>query len=456
VLRYHQYALEVREVDGRAGRDLWEHRAHLFHVLPVEPAAEAAAPKVQPPARSTTPPAARASPPPREISPKRVALDLSGNVARDAPPILTVSHQSTAAAASGDLPRFVDFRHGDGDDGGGDSAGAIEMTEYGLQLNSSAGDFAEWHELLDHTEQLEEGEVVAITSGGKVTRTFSSGCGMAGVVSGRAVVTGSQPFWGGVSARSGVEIAYCGRVPVRCRGPVAEGDVLVASGASDGLARVSSNNQLSLDDCCVQPQDQHGQPQIPVGVALGSLEGGALGSVEVVVTPPSMAATAGLSNASSWLPSRRGGSKGLLPVVASVVVILVGLCLATVSVYVALFIVQQRRAESKAAAVPAGSPSPVVCTDDPENEKACEMWARDGECTGDRHELVRRHCPVSCKLCKPPAEAPRPPPSPPPPPPPPPPAADDGGEATDVPGKGASGDKLSGTGKSSSSSSSSN
>lgn len=52
---------------------------------------------------------------------------------------------------------FVDFRGGAGD---GESVGGIEMTEYGLQLNSSAGDFAEWHAQSDQSEVLEEGDVV--------------------------------------------------------------------------------------------------------------------------------------------------------------------------------------------------------------------------------------------------------------------------------------------------------
>lgn len=257
-LRYHQYAMAVNQDSNRAGRDLWEHRAHLFHVLPVPGApGTAEAPMVAtPPVKSPRKQA--------RISAKRVAVDLSGAPRRSAPAILTVDQDTKRKDAGSEFPVFVDIRRGESD---GESVGGIEMTEYGLQLNSSAGDFAEWHAQLDPSEDLEEGDVVCINNG-KVTRRFSAGSNMVGIVSQRAVVTGSRPFWS--SDEKGAEIAYCGRVPVRCKGPVAEGDVLVASGSSDGLARVISHtcNRPGEDMNCSLLQKQG---ELAVGVAMSDL-----------------------------------------------------------------------------------------------------------------------------------------------------------------------------------------
>ena len=106
-------------------------------------------------------------------------------------------------------------------------------------------------------------------------------------------------------------MAYCGRVPVRCRGPVACGDVLLPSGDDDGLAvalrahrahersPASAWSLLSLGALRGPrgaPEDGSGDVTA-VAVATGTRcgvdldgdgDGGSL--VDAVVTPPSMTA----------------------------------------------------------------------------------------------------------------------------------------------------------------------
>ncbi len=388
----YQFSLPPKE-QLKGARDIWEKRSRLFHVVPKRS-----------PSMATG----------RE--PLKAELDVSGQRAGDVPPILTIAHEQSAGSVTS--PVFINFRHGDGN---GTSIGNIELTTNGPKLNSTAGDFAEWHELACPVEQIEEEDVVYITSCGKATRMLASNCKMAGIVSGRAVVTGSRPNQG-MGAQAGVEIAYCGRVPVRCHGPVAEGDVLVASGDSDGVARVSSNyrNQdvAGALDCCAQPPEAKPR-EFVVGVAMTRLVGPHVGSVEVVVTPPSMTSAGRISSA-WWLSSGHRGSR-LLPLVACVMTAIVGLLVATICVYIAIQVVlHQETAKGHQPAQPA-----QLCIDDPEAPTDyCELYARNGECSGDRADIVKRHCPRSCKVCHSgngDSPLPRllPPPTPPPPPPPP-------------------------------------
>ena len=115
----------------------------------------------------------------------------------------------------------------------------------GLHMHSSAGDFAEWHEQREPHEKLMEGHVVGFQEG-KVG-LCTSGSHLLGVVSARPIVLGSAPASSAQLDR-GVAVAYCGRVPVRVRGPVCAGDILVASGHSDGFARVQHSASLAGGD----------------------------------------------------------------------------------------------------------------------------------------------------------------------------------------------------------------
>ena len=117
-----------------------------------------------------------------------------------------------------------------------------------------------------------------------------------------------------IQSLSSQAVAYCGRVPVRCRGPVSCGDVLLPSGDDDGLAvalrahraherrPASAWSLLSLGALRGPrgaPEDGSGDVTA-VAVATGTRCGedadgdedgrGGGGLVDSVVTPPSMTA----------------------------------------------------------------------------------------------------------------------------------------------------------------------
>ena len=92
--------------------------------------------------------------------------------------------------------------------------GALRNTDRGAKLESGSGDFAEWQERDPDEEPFGEGDVVAFGENGLTRRT--DGAQLLGVISRRAVVTGSMPpesvqeQWD--------QVAYCGIVPVKLRG----------------------------------------------------------------------------------------------------------------------------------------------------------------------------------------------------------------------------------------------
>ena len=152
----------------------------------------------------------------------------SGDRQHDGLVTLTLSQEHT---------RWVQFQ-----DNAGRTAGSIEMNETGgAYLNSTAGDFAEWHPRLPTERPLEEGDVVALCEpppGAKYDRSYitltTRGASQLGVISRRAIMTGSFP---GVDAQTEFDtVAYCGRVPVKVIGGAQVGDYLVPSGREDGTA----------------------------------------------------------------------------------------------------------------------------------------------------------------------------------------------------------------------------
>ena len=103
---------------------------------------------------------------------------------------------------------------------------------HGLRMQTSAGDFAEWHAALSAEElPFREGDLVGIF-GEKISRRTAN-ANMLGVVSMRAAIVGSLDK---ATEHTGACVAYMGRVPVRACGPVIAGQALVPSGQHDGTA----------------------------------------------------------------------------------------------------------------------------------------------------------------------------------------------------------------------------
>ena len=168
-------------------------------------------------------------------------LDVSREVSGSAGTVNHVAFIENTATSGGDVlalksnassvtsgENFLTFKSA------GNDIGAIQGNgSGGVELISSGGDFAELLPRRRASEQIEAGDVVGIL-GGQVTKA-TAGAAQVSVVTDRAAVLGNDP---GEDARSRYEkVSFVGQVPVRAKGPVAKGDLLVASRAGNGTAR---------------------------------------------------------------------------------------------------------------------------------------------------------------------------------------------------------------------------
>jgi hypothetical protein len=177
---------------------------------------------------------------------------------------------------------FVRFAEGEQQVGG-----IVHNPEHGgLRLQSSSGDFAEWHPALNRAElPFREGDVVGLHAG-HISRLVD-GAAMVGVISRRALCVGSYPAVEGRAQEGGV-VAYLGQVPVRAWGPVEEGERLVPSGRQDGTAvSAAAAAAAAAAATAVAAACPAQVPQV-LGIAMVSLQpAGAAGLVQIMITPPS-------------------------------------------------------------------------------------------------------------------------------------------------------------------------
>jgi hypothetical protein len=158
---------------------------------------------------------------------------------------------------------------------GANSIGNIsENRTGGLVLNSVGGDVAEYHEVAEGEPPLQEGDVVGVVHGLLSLRAAAT-APMLGVVTRKAMVSGSARGNRPSNGHEEDTIAYIGRVPVRVVGAVRVGDKITASGRNDGTGRRANSPQQPI----VGTVMSLGQPSI----------GGQPWAVEIVVNPPSAA-----------------------------------------------------------------------------------------------------------------------------------------------------------------------
>lgn len=125
---------------------------------------------------------------------------------------------------------FLTFFRGDDT-----TVGALEgNTSGGVVLDSGGSDYAEYMPRIDPDEAIEPADVVGVF-GDAVTKD-TDGAQRAMVVSDQPVVRGNAPA--DPDDRDAFEtVAFVGQIPVKVRGPVTEGDLVLPSGESDGTAR---------------------------------------------------------------------------------------------------------------------------------------------------------------------------------------------------------------------------
>ncbi len=193
---------------------------------------------------------------------------------------------TSPAAVPAQGTNFITF-FGDGNVIGeiqGDGAGGIEFDG---SVVGPASDFAEYLLKLDANDRLEPGDVVGLSAGRVSLHTAAADRAM--VVSTRPIVAAGLPRPEDASGYA--IVAFLGQVPVKVRGPVAAGDLLVPSGLEDGTA--VATRELSVH-----------QARLVIGRAQEDSSG--VKEVETVKTLVGLAemTAAGVSPAAAREPSR--------------------------------------------------------------------------------------------------------------------------------------------------------
>ena len=130
-----------------------------------------------------------------------------------------------------DVDHYITFY--DADD---NYQGAIEGTGSGtVQLDGTTADYGEYMPKRDSTADIETADVVGVVDG-SITK-LTDEAGQALVVSDRSIVTGNSPGPDAADREDHEVCAFVGQVPVKVRGSVDAGDLLVPSGEHDGTAR---------------------------------------------------------------------------------------------------------------------------------------------------------------------------------------------------------------------------
>eukprot|EP01051_Picozoa_sp_SAG22_P003197 SAG22_NODE_153_length_17315_cov_69.981935_1_plen_844_part_00 len=142
---------------------------------------------------------------------------------------------------------------------------AAERGGCGAFIESPATNFCHWHLRAASEPPFNGGEVVGIFANGTVCRR-TGGATMVGVISRRAIAKGGMPPH--EAAKQNYDtVAYAGTARVCVRGLVKCGDLLVPSGAGDGIAAAAGGAMAAGGGQWIAPA---GGGQWPVGVALGS------------------------------------------------------------------------------------------------------------------------------------------------------------------------------------------
>ncbi len=127
--------------------------------------------------------------------------------------------------------------------GNNTSVGAIQGNgSNSVELAGAGNDYAEYLPRLNVNETISAGDIVGV-SNGHITKVTTDGATQVMVVSSSPIVVGNDP---GEQARAAYErVAFIGQVSVRVRGSVRAGDLIVPSGANDGIGIAVAPEKIS-------------------------------------------------------------------------------------------------------------------------------------------------------------------------------------------------------------------
>ncbi len=116
--------------------------------------------------------------------------------------------------------------------------------DIGVEYSSGNGDYAEWLERENPTEDISYGDIVAV-KGGKITKDLR-GAQQIMAVSKKPIVLGNMPE--AKRTQFGNNIAFMGQIPVKVVGAVQSGDYIVAKGEIPGYGVAIHPKDMTVED----------------------------------------------------------------------------------------------------------------------------------------------------------------------------------------------------------------
>lgn len=119
-----------------------------------------------------------------------------------------------------------------------------DYNNMGVSYESGHGDYAEWLERTNPTEEINFGEIVGI-KGGKISKDLTD-AEQVMVISKAPIVLGNSPK--PEQLPLGNMVAFIGQVPVKIMGPVKSGDYIVADLNNNGWGKAVSPDKITAEE----------------------------------------------------------------------------------------------------------------------------------------------------------------------------------------------------------------
>ena len=114
----------------------------------------------------------------------------------------------------------------------------------GVEYSSGFGDYAEWLERAESSEEIYAGDIVSVKAG-KISKDLSD-AEQVMVVSYKPIVLGNTPP--DEKAHLGNKVAFMGQIPVKIIGPVRSGDFIVGKGNVPGYGVAIHPTDMTVED----------------------------------------------------------------------------------------------------------------------------------------------------------------------------------------------------------------
>lgn len=192
---------------------------------------------------------------------------------------------------------------------GGAAIGAIEGNGAGISFNTTSADYAEWLPRDDGEPAMQPGDLVGVFAGR--LRRETAGADYLLIISTAPAMLANMPS---AEERDRHErVAMLGQAPVRVRGAVKAGDVIVPSGNNDGTGVAVPAADTTVDDFAMSVgtawSSATGKGVSLVRCAIGLVSAGAWRSVARALVPTRSAPTATDAGTGRAPAARRSKSK---------------------------------------------------------------------------------------------------------------------------------------------------